>query len=126
MVDYEPKPTKCPYCGGKVVLNRCRKEKSNSGFVYVCIECNSWVGTYPHDNTIAMGTLAPHQLRAFRVKVHRWFDKLWRNHKERQELYKKLAKEMGKEEVHIAQMSEEELEQALAIIKKWWWEKYDR
>ena len=60
--------------------------------------------------------------------VHTWFDKLWRNHEERDQYYKKLAVEMGMtdEECHFSLMNSEQLDKALIIIKKWWWEKYDR
>lgn len=124
--EYEEKPTICNICGGKVIFNQCTKEKSNSGFVYYCTNCHAWVGTYPHDPLIAMGQLANYDTRKKRVELHRWFDKLWKNHKERNEYYNRLAKEMGIEEAHFAQMNDTQLKQAEQIIKKWWFEKYDR
>ena len=62
-----------------------------------------------------------------RWELHRWFDKLWKNGKERNELYTKLAEELGieKEQCHFATMNKEQLEKALVIVKKWWLEKYD-
>jgi len=63
-----------------------------------------------------------------RKEVHIWFDPLWRNHYERDDYYHKLAKELGipYEKCHFSLMSIEELERALTIIKKWWWEKFDK
>lgn len=63
-----------------------------------------------------------------RWELHRWFDNLWRNHKEREELYKKLAAELGidTEQCHFAKMSEEQLNESLIIVKRWWREKYDK
>lgn len=64
-----------------------------------------------------------------RWEAHRWFDKLWQNHEERQELYQRLADhlEIDKEkDCHFATMSEEQLDKSINIIKKWWWEKYDK
>ena len=60
-------------------------------------------------------------------EAHKWFDKLWRNHEERDIYYQKLAKEMGIEydKCHFALMNTDQLDRALVIIKKWWWEKYD-
>ena len=63
-----------------------------------------------------------------RWELHRWFDNLWKNHEEREMLYQKLAKELGieKEQCHFATLNEEQLNKALVIVKKWWFEKYDR
>ncbi len=60
-------------------------------------------------------------------ECHNWFDKLWKNHKERDEYYIRLAEEMGipYEECHFSQMSSLQLDQALEIIKRMWWEKFD-
>ena len=60
-------------------------------------------------------------------EVHQWFDKLWRNHNERDQYYIRLAGELGLtyEECHFSLMNEEQLDKALKIVKKWWMEKYD-
>ena len=62
-----------------------------------------------------------------RNEVHQWFDKLWKNHKERDEYYIRLGKQLNLnyDECHFSLMNEEQLDKALAIVKKWWWEKYD-
>lgn len=126
-MNYDPKPTKCNLCGGKVIYNQASKDKSVSGFVYYCTECHAWVGTYPHDKEIAYGPLADFDTRKKRAEIHDWFDKLWHNHEERELLYGKLAKELGleKEDCHFGNMDGEMLDKALVIIKKWWLEKYD-
>ena len=61
-------------------------------------------------------------------ECHIWFDKLWKNHEERDAYYQRLAKEMGIDynDCHFSMMTYEQLDQALKIIKKMWWEKYDR
>ena len=124
---YDPKPTKCNLCGGKVIYNQASKEKSVSGFVYYCTECHAWVGTYPHDKEIAYGPLANFETRKMRAEIHDWFDKLWKNHNERQAMYQKLANELGipVDECHFGQLSDDDLQRAYTIVKKWWWEKYD-
>lgn len=119
-------PTKCNICGGKVKLNRCNKEQSRSGFVYYCTNCYAWVGTSPKNPTEALGELANKEMRGKRVELHRWFDKLWKNHTEREMYYDKLAAALGKSECHFSQMTMEELKKAEKIVKKWWLEKYDR
>ena len=126
-MNYEPKPTKCNLCGGVVIYNKADKGKSLSGFVYYCTQCHAWVGTYPHDKEIAYGPLANFDTRKQRAEIHDWFDKLWKNHDERDMYYGKLAQELGieKEQCHFGMMESEMLEKALKIVKKWWFEKYD-
>ena len=119
-------PTECNVCGGKVKFNACSKDKSRSGFVYYCTNCHAWVGTSPRFPKEALGELANKDIRKKRRDLHVWFDKLWKNHDEREKYYNRLAKELGKTECHFSQMSMEELEKAEKIVKKWWMEKYDR
>lgn len=124
---YEPKPTTCNLCGGKVIYNQASKDKSVSGFVYYCTNCHAWVGTYPHQPDIAYGPLANFDTRKKRAEIHDWFDRLWKNHQERDYLYGKLAQELGieKEQCHFGQLSDSDLDKADKIIKKWWFEKFD-
>lgn len=119
-------PKVCNICGGKVKLNRCNKDQSRSGFVYYCTNCFAWVSTSPRNPKEALGELANKETRKRRRDLHQWFDKLWENKTERECYYDKLAKELGKEQCHFAQMSNEELDKAEKIVKKWWLEKYDR
>lgn len=119
-------PKTCNLCGGKVKLNKCDKFKSKSGFVYYCTNCHAWVGTHPNRPNEALGELAYKDTRHKRRELHLWFDKLWSNRKEREVYYDRLAKELGKNECHFSQMSLEELESSLVLVKKWWLEKYDR
>ena len=119
-------PKVCNICGGKVKFNKCSKEKSRSGFVYYCTNCYAWVGTSPKNPDEALGELANKEIRGMRVELHRWFDKLWKNHEERAKYYDKLAAALGKSECHFSQMTMEELKKAEEIVKKWWLEKYDR
>lgn len=61
-------------------------------------------------------------------EAHRWFDKLWKNHEERDIYYTRLAKEMNIEydQCHFSQMDMEQLELAIKIIKIMWFEKFDK
>ena len=132
LIDYKIKgippkrPKTCNICGGKVILNRCNKYKSKSGFVYFCTQCRAWVSTDPRNPMNALGELGGVQTRLKRRELHTWFDKLWKNHSERSYYYDRLAAYLGKSECHFSQMSDEELDKSLAIVKKWWFEKFDR
>ena len=119
-------PTICNICGGKVILIKTDKNYDRSRFVYKCIECGASVGTHPN-STRAIGLLANKETKDKRREVHTWFDKLWRCHEQREMLYEKLAVELGipRIECHFGIMSDEMLDKALVIIKKWWLEKFD-
>lgn len=119
-------PTECNICGGKVKFNKCSKDKSKSGFVYYCTNCHAWVSTSIRNPREALGELGNHETRTLRRELHTWFDKLWRNREERAMYYDKLAVALNKSECHFSQMTMEELKKSLELVKKWWFEKYDR
>ena len=52
-------------------------------------------------------------------EAHTWFDKLWRNHEERDYYYHRLSKDLGidYESCHFSTMSVEQINQALVLIK---------
>ena len=123
------KPTKCPYCNSDVKLIYIGKGvKCESGYIYKCMGCNARVNTFPKDNDIAMGILATKEMGEMRIKVHRLFDKFWKNNKQRQECYQRLEKELGinESDCHFAYMSLDLLNKTEQILLKWWREKYDR
>lgn len=125
-MEYEKHPTICNVCGGKVILINTGFDYDRGDYIYKCVNCGASVGTHP--KTIdALGTLANNEMKLKRREVHVWFDRLWNNHQEREELYCKLAKELQieKEECHFALMSMEMLDKTLEIVKKWWLAKYD-
>lgn len=61
-------------------------------------------------------------------EAHKWFDRLWNNHEERDKYYKELAKRMNidYELCHFSKMTIEQLDRAIIIIKQMWLEKFDR
>ena len=68
------------------------------------------------------------KIRNRKHEAHTWFDKLWNNHIERDMYYRRLGKEMNLsyEDCHFSKMNDEQLEQAIEIIKKMWLEKFDK
>lgn len=62
-----------------------------------------------------------------RYECHQWFDKLWHGHEQRVALYQRLANELGieLEQCHFSTLTSKQLDKALSLLKKWWWEKYD-
>lgn len=122
------KPNSCNLCGGKVVLIYVGKEHSRSGYIYKCEGCGASVGTSVRNHLESLGTLATLETKKKRREAHLWFDKLWTTRKEREQLYHLLAQALGipREECHFGTMSDELLDKAIEIIKKWWLEKYDK
>ena len=123
----EKHPTICNICGGKVVLIKTGSKNPRSDYIYKCLKCNATVGTHPNTKD-ALGFLGNEQTKAKRKEIHLWFDRLYQRHNDREQLYYKLAAELGieKEQCHFSQMSDEMLDKSLEIVKKWWWEKYDK
>lgn len=123
----ERKTIKCNVCGGEAILIKTQLKHSRSGYLYKCLNCGASVGTHianPHE---PLGTLADSETKNKRRELHIWFDKLWRNHDERETYYQKLADELNidRQYCHFAKMESEMLDKALEIVKKWWFEKYD-
>ena len=71
----------CPYCQEEALLMNGEDlwgEKGVGRLVYVCLKCDSRVGSHP-DGT-PLGTMADKKLRELRRSCHRGFDILWGNH----------------------------------------------
>lgn len=75
-----------------------------------------------------VNNLCSKKIKQKRFECHQWFDKLWTNRKTRDELYTKLANELGitRAECHFSNMSETQLDQALHFIKRWWRDMFDK
>lgn len=76
------KPTRCPYCGGTIVLRSADgiyHDNQRNTRLYVCSnypKCDAYVRV--HDGTdIPVGTLANHELRTLRRTAHHYFDQLY-------------------------------------------------
>lgn len=77
-------PTRCPYCGGSVVLKSADgiyKDNRRNAILYVCShypECDAYVRT--HKGTkIPVGSMANQELRNLRKTAHHYFDQLYKS-----------------------------------------------
>ena len=124
----EQKPTTCNICGGKVILIKVGKEHSTSEYIYKCTNCGASVGTHYTNPNLALGTLADLETKKMRRQAHLWFDKLWNTKEERESYYQKLANNLGIErnKCHFGLMNKETLDIVVPLLKKWWFEKFDR
>lgn len=100
-----PKPVSCLTCGGLGVL----ADRGPNGVpAWVCeayaAGCDSYVGVHP-GTTLALGTMAGPELRAARLKTHRWLDRLWRGKATptRKEVYQLVGTILGIRRFHVAQ-----------------------
>lgn len=122
---------RCPYCHSAVELVTGadvypEREELAERHIWRCTGCDAHVGCHRagarvvlrggeviiSDGTLAMGTLADHDLRAARVETHRMFDALWEQPAgmSRLEAYAWMARLLGipKDEAHIASLTYDE------------------
>lgn len=122
------KPKVCNICGGKVIFvsnSLIYGKEYGSGKCYLCMKCQSFVGTHKPWPNIALGILANKPMREGKKYCHALFDPLWQNQKKkktlkRNALYKWLTKEMGLPENmgHFGYFDLTQLRQAYRILKK--------
>lgn len=121
MIKYEKQPKKCPFCNGNIKYTSNAEvygREYGNGKCYLCKKCDAYVGV--HDGTnIALGIIANKEMRQLKMQCHDIFDKLWRNSKQRNELYFKLSKLMNidRDHCHFGHFDTEELKLALKILK---------
>jgi len=119
---YDPQPTICPYCSGKVVYGKMQEfgiAPYQSGYCYICTECNAFVGTHNNRPKEALGKIAYGKTRSLRVQCHEEFEKHYSGSSHgKDRLYYLLSQKLGlsKEECHFGYMDDEQLIQALRIM----------
>lgn len=116
------RPTECNICGGEVeyIPNKQIYGKSyGSGFCYHCTNCGAYVGTHKPRPKDALGILATAEMRTMKMKCHDIFDKMWDTPKQRNKMYKWLAKEldMRLEDCHFGYFDMAMLNKAYKILK---------
>jgi len=118
----------CPYCRERAELVHSRVvSKDSRGMLRMCWQCTAYVGTHRNSLTHApLGTLANHDLRQLRRKVHSVFDPLWKNkkipkYKARGESYKWLAQRLGLrlKQCHIGMFTIRQCLAAIDVCKAW-------
>lgn len=95
----------CPYChkDSEYVPDTEVYSRSYGGYIYLCRECDAYVGTHKPRPTESLGRLANKELRQAKIMAHDAFDRLWRKKielgmkkgKARAKAYKWLSKEMN-------------------------------
>lgn len=113
---------KCDYCGenaekvsGKEIYPH-RPDLFHKVF-YRCEPCDAYVGCHPGGDN-PLGRLANSELRAAKMRAHRWFDPIWRNGSmTRKEAYKSLSEHMGipAAECHIGMFDIEQCKQVMTF-----------
>lgn len=122
----------CPYCGcpaehvpAKVIYGSSAKF---GGMFYHCAPCRAWVGCHKPRPREALGRLADHELREWKIAAHNVFDGLWRARKSlkpahaRRRAYKWLAVELGIDAkyCHIGFFGVEECKRVVDICTKYY------
>jgi len=121
---YDVYPEICNVCGGKVEYRRMQDvgiTPYQSGFCYICTECNAFVGTHQNRPKEALGILAHGNTRYLRRVCHEEFDKHWMTLAGKDRAYFQLSKDLGikAEDCHFGYMDAKMLKKALEIMKNW-------
>lgn len=123
MGNFNPYPTVCNVCGGKVIYGKMEEfgiKPFQSGKCYVCTECGAYVGTHKNTPEEALGTLAHKRVRGMRAACHEELERHCGSLDGRNLFYLRLGEEMGykdpKTECHFGHMDESELQKALEIM----------
>lgn len=115
----------CNYCGREAALVKGDKTYPHrpdlyEKYFYLCEPCNAYVGTHKNSKAHApLGNLANADLRGWRRHVHKVFDPLWQDDKNRKDEYLKLADKMGlkRNKCHISMFDIEQCKLALKVLK---------
>ena len=132
MTTFNPQPTTCNLCGGKVeyITNDriYHGKKYGSGFAYLCTNCGAYTGTHVPWPRQALGILADAEMRRLKMECHAIFDPLWRDEALRQNrrdarsnAYSRLANAMQIpfKDCHFGHFDKEQLLKALGILQDW-------
>lgn len=109
---------KCPYCkelaifcDNRVIYGRSR---GKSYMIWLCSDCDAYVGTHENDPDRPLGTMANRELRTWRREVHKIIDWFWKNGEmKRHHVYFRLSRYFG-QSVHVGRS---DLEMCKKIIK---------
>lgn len=111
----------CPYCESEAefISNEVvyGKPFGDSWMIYLCRNCEAYVGTHFNDPRKPLGTLAKRDLRRMRIKAHEHIDHLWRSGRYRRStVYQALNYVFGRE-IHIG---ESDIETCRKILQLKW------
>lgn len=92
----------CAECGAPMVLRRSAKYPHP---FYGCSNYPACTGTHgAHPDGRPLGIPATKETKAWRIKAHDAFDRLWKEgHMSRGRAYRRLARLMGADEIHIGE-----------------------
>ena len=114
----------CPYCGNEPELVDSSVIYGTSyGNIYLCSQCDAYVGVHKYDGITPLGRLADRQLREWKKAAHSHFDPIWKSaikegvdkSKARTEAYKWLSEVMkvNPEFAHIGMFDVEQCKELI-------------
>ena len=87
---------KCPYCGNDPdYVDSSIIYGISYGMIYLCSDCDAYVGVHHKTSRKALGRLANKELREAKKEAHFYFDQLWRANGKRKQAYKWLSEQLG-------------------------------
>lgn len=119
----------CPYCNRKTehVPDTEIYNQSYGGMIYLCRECDAYVGCHKTRPLEALGRLANKELRQAKIEAHHYLDNLWQRRIDkdctkghaRGKAYKWLREQMGisKDICHIGMFDVAECNRVIELCK---------
>ena len=104
----------CPECGADMILKKGKYNK-----FYGCVQWPECTGSHgAHADGTPLGIPANKETKAWRIKAHDAFDRLWKQDgMRRKKAYRKLAMSMGlaEEDCHIGRFNIEQCEEVIKV-----------
>ena len=119
----------CPYCNKPTehLPDTAAYNQSYGSMIYLCRDCDAYVGCHKNKPTVALGRLANAELRQAKIQAHKYFDNLWQRRIDadctkghaRGKAYKWLRGEMNltAELCHIGMFDVEQCNRVVEICK---------
>lgn len=115
-------PDLCPDCGARLLLTSL---PWGPGYQCENILCKGYASAHA-TNGEPMGTAVPKEVRQMRVRLHDLIDPLWADSDnpgaKRNEIYGRLAKQLGFEEFHVSSLDKRQCEEVEFFIKAWYYD----
>lgn len=113
----------CPYCKkpSEYLKDSTKLYGKDYGPIYICWDCESWVGCHKGEPKKALGRLATKELRQWKSEAHKAFDPIFKsNLKSRHQAYTWLSEQLGipRAYTHIGMFGLETCKRVVEICTK--------
>lgn len=111
----------CQYCMSETVYtNRIDENGYVHGMVYICKDCDAYVGVHKGSN-ISLGSVAKSKLRSLRIVAHETIDPFFKEYGyTRNQVYRIIRNELDipKDICHIGMLNEQQCQKVISLFRK--------